>query len=85
MEAAPPENRSACDTPEFRVFIQTIDDALACLAREFRKNHDERSCLAPLAKVDPHLTSDPYSLLNMEAERMVRALDLLATAIVPSK
>lgn len=79
LEAALPKNRVACDTEHFRQFVNRVDEDLACLSEALRSPNS--NCKAALPETPPRLTMEKYSLLNQEAERMVRALDLLAQTV----
>ena len=82
LEAALPESRTDSDLPAIKSFTHEVEEYLACLAESLRSANGKCAGSADgLSIPDTRLSSDPYSLLNMEAERMVQALELLAQTI----
>jgi hypothetical protein len=82
LEAALPKERRSCDTDAFRRFEAAVDLCLsesAELLRKETKGHAD--AIEVPVMPDSGLAGGPYSLLNQEAERMTRALELLAETL----
>lgn len=82
LEAALPRERRSCDTDAFRQFEDAVDLCLSETGELLRKETKGRDMPIELPAVpQTGLAGGPYSLLNQEAERMARALQLLAETV----
>ncbi len=82
LEAALPKERRACDTEAFRSFEDAVDRCLSGVGEVLRRERAGREDEVEVPVMpEGGLAGGPYSLLNMETERMARALELLVETL----